>query len=99
MPGSSREGVKVKTGTAVATVGTVAMVAADSNRNGGGRQQSTKCGCSSGSSSGGESCCGNGNHGSVAVPVVVALVDTMSLFTRATMRTMMSSGEDHHHLS
>jgi hypothetical protein len=43
MPGLSREGVEVKTEAAVSVVGTVAMVAADDNRNGAGRQQSQKC--------------------------------------------------------
>ncbi len=53
-----REGVKVKTGAAVAAVAavavvaTVAMVAADSNRSGGGRQQSAKCGSGSGGDGG-----------------------------------------------
>ncbi len=68
-----REGVKVKRGAAVAAVATVAMAAADNNRNGRGRQQTTKCG--SGSSCGGDSGCGNGNQGSVVATAVVALVD------------------------
>jgi hypothetical protein len=46
--GFSREGVEVKTGAAVAAAATVAMVAV-CNRNGGYRQQSTKCGSGSGS--------------------------------------------------
>ncbi len=73
MPGSSREGVKVKTGAVVAVVATVAMVATDNNRDGGGRQQSTKCGSGSGSGRDNGHC--NGNFGSVAVMVVVSLAD------------------------
>ncbi len=70
---SSREGVKVKTGAAVAVVVTVAMVVADNNRDGGGRQQSTKCG--SGSSSGRDNGRGISNFGSMAATVVVSLAD------------------------
>ena len=70
---SSREGVKVKTGAAVAVVETVAMVVADNNRDGGGRQQSTKCG--SGSGSGRDNGRGNGNFGSMAATVAMSLAD------------------------
>jgi hypothetical protein len=70
---SSREGVKVKTGAAVAVVETVAMVVADNNRDGGGRQQSTKCG--SGSGSGRDTGRGNSNFGSVTAMVAVSLAD------------------------
>jgi hypothetical protein len=39
----SRERVEVKTGAVVTLAATVAIVVADNNRYGGGRQQSTKC--------------------------------------------------------
>jgi hypothetical protein len=60
-------------GAAVAAAATVAIMAAYNNRNGVGRQQSTKC--SSGSNSGRDSGLGNGNCSSLMATAAVALVD------------------------